>query len=77
MATIELTVTNSRLTDSLIRACRMLKGVKAVRLVNDDVRDDDPPITKTAGWREAMDDIRLGRIYRADNVDELFKKILE
>ena len=33
-------------------------------------------ITKTAGYREAMDDVKNGRVYHADSVDDMFKQIL-
>ena len=33
-------------------------------------------ITKTAGYREAMEDVKHGRVYHADSVDDMFKKIL-
>ena len=33
-------------------------------------------ITKTAGFREAMDDVEHGRVYHADSVDDMFKQIL-
>ena len=33
-------------------------------------------ITKTAGYREAMDDVKNGRVYHADSVDDMFRQIL-
>jgi hypothetical protein len=33
-------------------------------------------ITKTAGYKEAMDDIKHGRVYHAESVDDMFKQIL-
>lgn len=33
-------------------------------------------ITKTAGYKEAMDDVKHGRVYHADSVDDMFKQIL-
>ena len=32
-------------------------------------------ITKTAGYKEAMDDIKHGRVYHADSVDDMMKQI--
>ena len=32
-------------------------------------------VTKTQGYQEAMDDIKAGRIYHAENADEMFKQI--
>lgn len=33
-------------------------------------------ITKTAGYKEAMNDIKNGRVYHAESVDDMFKQIL-
>lgn len=33
-------------------------------------------VTQTAGFHEAMEDIKHGRVYHADSVDEMFKQIL-
>ena len=33
-------------------------------------------ITKTAGYTEAMEDIKHGRVYHAESVDDMFKQIL-
>ena len=33
-------------------------------------------ITKTPGYKEAMDDVKHGRVYHADSVDDMFKQIL-
>jgi hypothetical protein len=33
-------------------------------------------VTKSAGYREAMDDIKNGRVYHAESVDDMFKQIL-
>ena len=32
-------------------------------------------ITKTAGFKKAMDDIKHGRVYHADSVDDMMKQI--
>jgi len=33
-------------------------------------------ITKTAGYKEAIDDVKKGRAYLVENVDDMFKRIL-
>ena len=33
-------------------------------------------ITKTAHYKAAMDDVKNGRVYHADSVDDMFKDIL-
>ena len=47
----------------------MIKGVAKVRVVK------NKDVTKTRGYQEAMDDIKAGRIYHAENADEMFKQI--
>ncbi len=58
----------------LKKACQMLKGVTAVRIVRD--YDTEPDITKTAGYQEAMDDIRDGKVYHASSAEDMFRQIL-
>ena len=52
------------------KACSLLKGVSSVKVV----RSKD--ITKTKGYREAMDDIKNGRVYKAESAEDMFKQIL-
>ena len=33
-------------------------------------------ITKTAHYKEAMDDVKNGRVYHANSVDDMFNQIL-
>lgn len=33
-------------------------------------------ITKTAGYKEAMEDVRLGRVTKASSVEDLFNQVL-
>ena len=33
-------------------------------------------ITQTTGYKKAMDDVKSGRVYQAESVDDLFKRIL-
>lgn len=53
----------------------MLLGVTSVK-VQKEAKPKEYDITKTAGFREAMDDIENGRVYHADSVDDMFKQIL-
>ena len=39
-------------------------------------KEKEYDITKTAGYREAMDDVKNGRVYHADSVDDMFRQIL-
>ncbi|MBR2101753.1 MAG: response regulator [Prevotella sp.] len=75
MATIILQIPDETLVSKVKQACKMLVGVTSVKIL----KDAQPPendVTKTAGFREAMDDVKNGRVYQADSVDDMFKKIL-
>lgn len=48
----------------------MIKGVAKVRVVK------NKDVTKTRGYKEAMDDIEAGRIYHAESAEDMFKQIL-
>ena len=50
-------------------------GVTSVK-VQKDTNPKEYDVTKTAGFREAMDDVEHGRVYHADSVDDMFKQIL-
>ena len=53
----------------------MLIGVTSVK-TQKPAKAKEYDITKTAGYREAMDDVKNGRVYHADSVDDMFKNIL-
>ena len=72
MATIILDVQDESLLTQIKKACQLLKGVTSVRVHK--TKNED--ITKTAGYKEAMEDIKHGRVYHAESVDEMFKQIL-
>lgn len=74
MASIILNITDDALIDKIRRACMLLKGVGKVRVIKS--QDEAEDITKTAGYREAMDDIAAGRVYHAQSADDMFKQIL-
>lgn len=74
MATIVLQVPDENLVTKVKQACKMLMGVTSVKVQKSDTKKYD--ITKTAGYYEAMDDIKNGRVHHADSVDDMFKQIL-
>ena len=53
------------------KACQLLKGVASVRVHK--TKNED--ITKTTGYKEAMEDIRLGRVSTYESVDQLFEEL--
>ena len=63
-------VSDLSMMNDIKKAIRMLKGVTTVK------KTKEFDITKTAGYREAMDDVKHGRVYHAESVDDMFKQIL-
>ena len=74
MATVVLQVPDESLVSKVKNACKMLVGVASVK-VHKATKKKDYDITKTAGYREAMDDIKNGRVTTYDSVDDMFKKL--
>lgn len=75
MATLILQVPDESLVSKVRQACKMLVGVTSVKLQKE-TKTKERDITKTAGYEEAMDDIKHGRVYHVDSVDDMFKQIL-
>jgi len=75
MATIVLQVPDESLVSKVKQARKMLMGVASVK-VKKPAKTKEYDITKTAGYREAMDDVKHGRVYHADSVDDMFKQFL-
>ena len=71
MATLVLQVPDESLVAKVKQACKMLVGVASVKMQKPKEYD----ITKTAGYREAMEDVKHGRVHHADSVDDMFKDI--
>ena len=74
MATIVLPVPDESLVSKVKSACKMLVGVASVKVLKA-TKEKDYDITKTAGYREAMDDVKNGRVTTYDSVDDMFKKL--
>lgn len=75
MNTITLEVPDDNLVSKVKQACKMLIGVSSVKVQRKE-RTKENDITKTEGYREALDDIKNGRVYHADSVDDMFRQIL-
>ena len=73
MASIVLTVTDESLLTQIRKACLLLKGVGEVKVLRQNLVKD---VTKTKGYQEAMEDVRVGRVYHAENADDMFQQIL-
>ena len=74
MATLVLQVPDESLVSKVKQACKMLLGVTSVK-VQKEAKPKEYDITKTAGFREAMDDVKHGRVTTYDSVDDLFKEL--
>ena len=74
MATIVLQVPDENLVSKVKQACKMLMGVASVKVQKSAPKIDD--ITKTAHYKEAMDNVKNGRVFHANSVDDMFKQIL-
>lgn len=76
MATLVLQVPDESLVSKVKQACKMLRGVASVKVQKPKASPKILDITKTAGYREALEDVKQGRVYHADSVDDMFKQIL-
>ena len=74
MASIILTITDESLLSQIKEACGLFKGVGEVKVVKSSTSQND--ITQTSGYKEAMEDVRQGRIYHAKNTEDMFQQIL-
>ena len=75
MATLVLQVADENLVQKVKQACKMIVGVTSVK-VQRPAKEKEYDITKTKAFQEALDDVKHGRVYHADSVDDMFKQIL-
>ena len=73
MATIILQVPDESLVSKIKSACKMLKGVASVKVKRATKKEYD--ITKTAGYREAMDDVKNGRVTTYNSLQDFYKEM--
>ena len=74
MATIILEVPDESVVSKIKSACKMLVGVASVK-VQKSSKEKDYDITKTAGYREAMDDVKNGRVTTYDSLKDFYKEM--
>ncbi len=74
MATIVLQVPDETLVSKVKQVCKMLMGVTSVKILKD-AKPKEYDITKTAGYREAMDDVKHGRVYHYDSLKDFYKEM--
>ena len=76
MATIVLQVPDETLVQKVKQACKMLMGVVSVKTEHPKTKSVEKfDITKTAAFKEAIDDVKQGRITEYESVDDLFNKL--
>ena len=61
MATLVLQIPDESLVQKVKQACKMIVGVASVK-VQKTAKKKEHDISKTAGYREAMDDGKNGRV---------------
>lgn len=71
MATIVLDVQDESLLTQIKKACLLLKGVASVRVHKPKAED----ITKTAGYKEAMEDVKHGRVSEYASLKDFYKEM--
>ena len=71
---LNVSVEDIAMLKSVRQAIRMVRGVTSVKMQRPPAKQFD--ITKTAGYREAMDDVKHGRVHHAESVDDMFQQIL-
>ena len=74
MATLVLQVPDESLVTKVKQACKMLIGVTSVK-IQKPAKPKEYDITKTAGYREAMDDVKHGRVYHYDSLKDFYKEM--
>mgnify|MGYP000211020885 CR=1 FL=1 len=75
MATIVLQIPDENLVQKVKQACKMLVGVASVK-VQRPAKEKEYDITKTKAFREALDDVKHGRVTHYDSVDDMFLSVL-
>ena len=75
MATLVLQIPDENLVSKVKQACKMIVGVASVK-VQRHAKEKQFDITKTKDFQEALDDVKHGRVYHADSVEDMFQKIL-
>lgn len=74
MATIVLQVPDESLVTKVKQACKMLMGVASVK-IQKTAKPKEYDVTKTASYREAMEDVKHGRVTEYDSVEDMFQKL--
>ena len=71
-AQLLVSISDLSMLNDIKKAISMLKGVTAVKKQKQKEYD----ITKTKAFKEALDDVKHGRVTHYDSVDDMFKSVL-
>ena len=74
MATLVLQIPDESLVQKVKQACKMIVGVASVK-VQKTAKKKEHDICKTDGYREAMDDVKNGRVYHYDSLKDFYKEM--
>ena len=74
MATLVLQIPDESLVQKVKQACKMIVGVASVK-VQKTAKKKEHDSCKTAGYREAMDDVKNGRVYHYDSLKDFYKEM--
>jgi hypothetical protein len=75
MATIVLQVPDESLVSKVKQACKMLMGVASVKVQKPTATPKTFDITKTAGYREALEDVKHGRVTEYASLEDFYKEM--
>ena len=75
MATLVLQIPDDSLVQKVKQACKMIVGVASVK-VQKPAKEKKYDITKTKAFKEALDDVKHGRVTHYDSVDDMFRSVL-
>jgi len=77
MATYAITLNERTASGRALKAYLQTLGVFFSKITPKAVtKPKEYDITKTADFKAAKDDVKHGRVYHADSVDDMFKQIL-
>lgn len=74
MATIVLQVPDENLVAKVKLACKMLVGVTSVKVQKNNT-PKELDITKTNGFKEALEDVKHGRVTKYESLEDFYKEM--
>lgn len=75
MATLVLQVPDESLVSKVKQACKMLVGVASVKVQKPTSTPKTFDITQTDGYREALEDVKHGRVTEYASLEDFYKEM--